>query len=130
MCTPRYTFKKEERLRKKRHIDALFQSKENSFTCFPFRVLYKNSGEDKETTKAQILISIPKRKIKKAVDRNLLKRRTREAYRKQKQQLYDFLPENETTLRIALVYISEEILPYTIISEAVEATITELKKRL
>lgn len=129
MHTPLYTFKKGERLRKKQHLDALFQS-QNSFISYPFRVVYCRLVTTPKSVPVQILISIPKRKIKKATKRNLLKRRTKEAYRQQKNELYILLKDYEVTLAIGLVYVSDQILPYSEINKAIIQIIEELKKVL
>lgn len=129
MPTPLHTFKKGERLRKKQHLDALFQS-QYSFMSYPFRVVYCQLKITPKTAPAQILISIPKRKIKKAVNRNLLKRRTKEAYRQQKNELYTQLQNCEDTLAIGFVYVANTVLPYEQINESMKKSIFELKNRV
>ncbi len=129
MYTPQYTFSKGERLTKKQHIDALFQSEE-AFVCYPFRVLYCNLATEIKTYPTEILISIPKRRIKLAVNRNLLKRRTREAYRLQKSDLYNFLLPKNNSFAVGIVYIADEIVSYEDIYKAMGSIISELKKRL
>ncbi len=66
----------------------------------------------------QFFVSIPKRKIKKAVSRNLLKRRTREAYRLHKYSLEAYEKVGKVALALGLVYIADEVLPYKNIEEA------------
>ena len=72
----RYSLPQSERLRGKTRIDNLFANAKGVLS-YPYRALFTPNGEDKSV----IMVSIPKRKFKHAVDRNLLRRRTREAYR-------------------------------------------------
>lgn len=92
------TFSKSERIYKKKDIQELF-SKSSSFYLYPFSVKYTQSDSISENS---ILISVSKRGFKKAVDRNLLKRRIREAYRTNKNQL------NKAGLNVAFVYTSKK----------------------
>src|SRR6266446_10214859 len=100
MTTPRFTFKKEERLSRKKLIDELFKSG-SSFYLAPFRIIFAppekigtglnlppekvgiNSGETScaRAAPAQVLISVSTKNFKRAVDRNKIKRLIREAYR-------------------------------------------------
>jgi len=109
----KYTFKKEERLCNKRFLTNLFQSG-SSFVLYPYRISFVKSQQ--LPSPAQVVISVPKRRFKKAVDRNLLKRRIREAYRLQKHQLlHTFLLNNQTEVLLAIQYIGKEILDYDVI---------------
>lgn len=126
---PLHTFSKGERLRKKQDLEALFQS-EDSFISYPFRVVFSQATESESLYPAQILISIPKRRIKKAVGRNLIKRRAKEAYRLQKQELYEHLNKKGISIKLGLVYIANKRLLYDEISKAITAIIEELKQKL
>ena len=99
----KFTFRKEERLSKEKHIQELFD-KGSSFYLFPFKVLFM-PNPDPAVLHHQILISVSKRNFKRAVDRNLIKRRMREAYRLQK----EFLPAG-APLQIGYIYTHKEIL--------------------
>jgi len=99
------TFAKQERLASKKEIEALFKSGKSLF-CFPFKIYYLLSDQQYLASK-QVLITIPKRLFKKAVDRNKLKRYFREAYRKHKNTLS--LPLSNKQLHIAFLYVHSEI---------------------
>ncbi|MFA6767700.1 MAG: ribonuclease P protein component, partial [Parabacteroides sp.] len=85
MENKRFTLSKEERLSWKRHIDVLFEKGE-SFISFPLRIVYLPVTKQMPTC-VSILVSIPKKRFKKAVKRNLLKRQVREAFRLNKYNL-------------------------------------------
>jgi ribonuclease P protein component len=111
------TFKKQERLSGQKIIDTLF-SEGKIFVVSPFRVVwleYELSGH----SPAQVLISVSKKRIKKAVDRNLVKRRIREAYRKNKDEFYEFLNHKGVKCAFALLYNSDLIAEYKEIEEKI-----------
>jgi ribonuclease P protein component len=104
------TFKKHERLAGQKITDKLF-SQGKSFTFPPFRMIWLIQDQT-AIYPAQVLITVSKKRIKKAVDRNLIKRRIREAYRKNKNKLYQFLDQNEIKCVFAILYISDTIESY------------------
>src|SRR5690606_13910329 len=107
------SFKKEERLCNKRLIEQLFH-KGSSFHLYPFRLTFLPSKEI--TVPAQVLIAVPKRRFKRAVDRNLLKRRIREGYRILKRNiLYDFLDQQQVSILFSIQYIGKDIHDYEFI---------------
>jgi ribonuclease P protein component len=121
----RQTFTKDERLRKKLLITKLFQEG-SSFYTFPFRLLWL-SGPVPGGFPAQVLIVVPKQLLRNASDRNKIKRRMREAYRKNKFILYDFLRENNGSLILAFTYTSKEILPYDLLREKIIVLLQRLR---
>ena len=100
----KFTFRKEERLSKEKNIQELFD-KGSSFYLFPFKVFFM-PNPDPACAVHQVMISVSKRNFKRAVDRNLIKRRIREAYRLNK----DLLPARNK-LCIAYIYSVKDILP-------------------
>lgn len=118
------SFKKEERLCNKRLIDQLFH-KGSSFHLYPFRLTFLPSKEI--IVPAQVLIAVPKRRFKRAVDRNLLKRRIREGYRILKRNfLYDFLDQQQVSILFSIQYIGKEIHDY----EFIELKLKEILLKL
>ena len=91
---------KQERACGKKLTEALFcGANSRSFAAFPLRVVYLVQpllqAENPEKAAAQMMVSVPKRKFKHAVDRNRVKRQLREAFRKNNPLLYDTLPQGQ-----------------------------------
>lgn len=101
----RYTFSKAERLCSKKLIERLFSGGHKSFPAFPLRVVYMPLSADESEADVSILISVPKKRFKHAVDRNHVKRQVREAYRLNKHILTDALHAQETPQKMALAFI-------------------------
>ena len=105
------TFKKEERLCSKKSLDLLFKNG-SSFLVYPFRITYLFVDELHQHP-AQVVINVAKKRYKRAVDRNLIKRRTREAYRLQKELLlYSHLKPHTELLLLSLQFIGKEKYEY------------------
>jgi len=115
-----FTFRKEERLNKELWIKELFD-KGSSFHLYPFNHLYLPHPQP-EYPVTQVLISVSSRHFKRAVDRNLIKRHIREAYRLNKRQI----PSTHKWL-IAYIYIAKEILPSSVIHDKLPLTFERFK---
>ena len=97
------TFCKKERLTNKKIINSIF-TKGNSNFIYPFIVKWSIT-ELKSEYPLQILISVPKRNFKKAVDRNKIKRFIREAFRINKNIFSDkIINSNKKKQRILGIY--------------------------
>jgi ribonuclease P protein component len=101
-----HTFKKAERLNKKKLIDKLF-SEGHAFNAYPFKVIWLETNIESPYP-AQVLISASKKNFRKAVTRNKVKRLIREAYRFNKSKFYDFLTSHNKQCIIGLLYIGKE----------------------
>ncbi|MFD2035230.1 ribonuclease P protein component [Belliella marina] len=116
-----FTLSKNERLHSKKSIKELFD-KGSSFFLYPFKVLYLDCPPEAIETN-QVLFSVSKRKIKKAVDRNHVKRRIKEAYRLNKHLLTE---KNKSKKNIAFIYVSSDISTF----KSVEPIIQKILKKL
>lgn len=95
----RYTFRNEEKLKKKNLIKELFASGK-SVSLFPLKMIYLQYDHD-SPFKIQAGVSVSKRNFKRAVDRNRIKRLMRESYRKNKYLIYN----NEDTKKHIMMFI-------------------------
>ncbi len=123
------TLSKAERLCSKISIGKMFEGgSSRSFSIFPLRVVYMPLSEG--ATPASILVSVSKKRFKRAVKRNRIKRQIREAYRKNKHELYSSLTEREAHLAIAFIYLSEEIIPTEEMEKKVKTALALIKEKL
>ncbi len=118
-----FSLKKHEILRSKKSIKELFENG-SSFFLYPFKVQFLPNPDSQNN---QVLFSVSKRNFKKAVDRNLLRRRLREAYRLNKNILTTGQKE-QFSLSIALIYISKFKLPYKEIEDKLKQVFIRLNK--
>jgi|TARA_B110000438_G_scaffold8099_2_gene7955 ribonuclease P protein component len=116
----RFSFSKEERISEKKIIDTLFNNGKK-FNESPFDIRFLNQ-EIKDDSFSRVLITVSSSRIKSAVKRNLLKRRIKESYRKNKKII------SNKSLMIAFVYVSDEILIYSDINDSVIKILKKLSK--
>lgn len=110
-----YKLSKEEKLRSRTSVERLF-GEGKSLMAFPLRAVYRlrQPGE----APAQFLITIPKKRIRKAVGRVTLRRRVRESYRLNRRQLLQpELDNHGLGVDIAFVYLDTSLAPYSVINE-------------
>lgn len=103
-----YTLGKKERLNSRILIEKLFSGGSKSLPAFPLRVVYM-SVEGDHLPVVSLLISVPKKRFKRAVKRNRVKRQIREAYRKNKAILSDTLTASNRKLVIAFIWLDNEL---------------------
>jgi ribonuclease P protein component len=124
----RATFNKDERISSQTEIDFLF-SEGSSFCVFPLRVIYARRKKD-EDKGFSVLVSVPKKKIRRAVHRNRLKRLIREAYRLNKHLLAEGTSEQTCGWLLAFIFMKNETVTYTEIETALIKGLILLKEKL
>lgn len=123
-----YTLHKSERLNRKKIIDKMFAGGAHSFSVFPIRVVYLPVEELEEP--ASILVSVSKRRFKRAVKRNRVKRQIREAYRLHKQALWDVLVAKNQKIGIAFIYLSDELVNSSFLQERMGIALSRVIEKL
>jgi len=120
-----FSLKKEERLCSRKTIERLFLEGE-SFFIFPLKVVYLKMALPVQYP-VQAAFSVSKRNFKRAVRRNLLKRRMREAYRLNKESLYIAF-DNEEQLAVMFIYAGREEKEYELIEKSMKQALLKLAK--
>ena len=126
--TLRQTLSKSERLKSYKRIRILF-AQGQKFKVFPL-VVYFLLSDDEVGGVLQMGVSVGKRHFKRAVDRNLLKRRIREAYRKKKGELKETLTASGISMDIFFVYSNARISDYAEIELAMQQGLTILLEKI
>lgn len=129
---PLNTFTKQERLRNKRHIARLFESGK-AFLVYPCRVIFFEVEDEEAASQPatiEVLLSVPKRKVKKAVDRNRIKRLMREAYRTGKHGLLNYCDTKGIKLQLGLIYIGETRPRFSLINAKIKHLLKRLNEEL
>lgn len=135
--TLRHTLPKQERLFLRQRVEMLFASGSHFFH-YPYRVVYyvvprgqtplPTSKKAAVSPAVELLISIPKRKLKYATDRNRSKRITREVYRLHKSALCEAVNLQGQHLLLALIQVSDTPILFSEANKAMEQILTRLLK--
>lgn len=121
-----FTLGKNERLKSRKQIEQLFSEGE-SFASSPFRVHYKMGNGQLSIVKClRFGAGVSGKNFKKAVDRNRIKRVTREAYRLQKKELGEKLRERDMSLNLFFIYTAKELPDYKQVFASVEKIFKKL----
>lgn len=123
------TFSKAERLSSKILIGQLFGGGAKSFSVFPLRLIYMEAKADLNAS-VSVLISVPKKRFKKAVHRNRVKRQVREAYRKNKHDLVEMVESQNRKYMVSFVYLSDEMIPSDLLEKKVKMLLAQMLEKI
>ena len=125
-----FSFGKDEKLCLEKSIDRLF-AQGLSFVAYPLRVVYLVAKEDDLGKQlCRVLISVPKRKFKRANKRNRIKRLVRESYRLNKELLTGVLIDKSVSVDIALIFLKSEMPSYQEVEKGIKKMLLTLKDEI
>jgi ribonuclease P protein component len=122
------TLPKKEHLCGEIRITRLF-TEGKAFIVYPLRVVYR-IDENSDSEPVRMMVSVPKKRFKRAVKRNRIKRLMREAYRLNKAALWDIIQQKKLNLQIAFNYVSDEIVDYVLIEEKMKIALKRISDKI
>lgn len=125
----RFTLRREERLRSHHTIRQLYQTGVSGF-IYPFRYSYLAVSDSEKTALASLLIAVSRKRVPKAVNRNLIRRRIREAYRLNKHLLYIPLAAQHQHVSLIITYIGQGTETWELIEKKLVLLLQEIPKRM
>ena len=126
----RFTLSKEERICSKKLINELFTGNGRSMTAVPLRVVFMKRTIVDDQPRAAMLVSVPKRYFKHAVDRNRVKRQVREAFRRNKSIITQNLTDDHEAVAMAFVWLTDEKFPSSEVENRMVRLLTRISECL
>jgi len=126
----RFTLGKDQRLKSRKRIERIFREGK-SINVFPYRVYYMLGGEPaggKPSLRAGF--GAGSRHFKKAVDRNRIKRLTREAYRLNKEGLSEIVEQRRLNLSLFFIYTGKELPDHRLVSDKIAVALQKIGKEI
>lgn len=124
-----YTLSKDERIYAQKRIEAIFSGSE-SFIAYPLRVVFTRRELVQGEPSVAMLVSVSKRRFKRANKRNSVKRLVREAFRLRKYDFADIVELRGISIDLAFLYLKEDLPSFEEIEKAMEKTVNTLKEKL
>ncbi len=128
MSTGRETFHKSERLCSQKIISALFENGNIIYTSL-FKLIWLISPLNLPSP-AQAAFSVSKKSFRKAVTRNLIRRRMREAYRKIKFNLYSLLETEHIRITFVIIFRGNTVVDFSVVDNAMKEVIGKLSSQI
>lgn len=122
------TLSKSERLTSKILITQLY-NKGRHINDYPFKIVWLHNKEE-TTAGINVVFSVPKKKFKRAVDRNQIKRMLREVYRQNKHKCIEAVENQNANVSLFLVYLGKEIPQYKVVEDKIILLLNRLTKEI
>jgi len=130
MMPKQFTIGRNERLKSRKQIEQVF-AKGKSFVVSPFRIYFDEKlNADHPMLNIQFGIGVSSKNFKRAVDRNRIKRLTREAWRLQKNELKQKLKTSGKQLNVFFIYTGKELPDFTIVKDKVAVALKKLSEKI
>ena len=123
-----YSFPKSEKLKSRKVITSLFEHG-NAEYHFPLKLSWLSSP-DYSVSGVKAGFSVPKKKFKRAVDRNMIKRKIREAYRLNKSEFIEICKSKNISVSLFFIYTSDKIVDYQKIQEVLISQLNNISKKV
>jgi ribonuclease P protein component len=127
-----FTLGKDERLKSRKQIEKLF-AEGKSFVVSPFRVYFIVNAHPSMIPGGSFLqfgIGVSNKNFRKAVDRNRIKRLTREAWRLQKNELREATIKQAKQLNVFFIYTGKELTDFATVKEKVALALKKLAGKI
>jgi ribonuclease P protein component len=124
----RFTLGSKERLKSRKQIEQLFKDGK-SFVHFPYRIYFQTSNETEKDSALQFGVGVSAKLFKKAVDRNRIKRLTREAWRLQKNELAELVNQKNSRLNVFFIFTGKELPDYKFVFDKIGSGIKKIKDK-
>ena len=127
-----FTLRKDERLKSRKQIEKLF-AEGKSFVVNPFRVYFLFDGmlnAQHSMFNIQFGVGVSAKNFRKAVDRNRIKRLTREAWRLQKNELSEKIKATQKQLNVFFIYTGKELPDFTTVKDKVAVALKKLADKI
>lgn len=127
-----FTLGKNERLKSRKQIELLF-SEGKKFVVGPFRVIYllnEMLNAQYSMFNIQFGVGVSAKNFKRAVDRNRIKRLTREGWRLQKNELKDKLAKADQQINVFFIYTSKEMPEYSLVFNKIGTAVKKLIEKI
>ena len=124
-----FTLGRDERLKSRKQIEKLF-AEGKSFVVNPYRIYFLVHGPGTMDHGLKFGVGVSAKNFKKAVDRNRIKRLTREAWRLQKNDLTEKVKKTQKQLNVFFIYTGKELPDFTTVKDKVAVALKKLADKI